>query len=221
MHLPQTGSAEHGGNRNWEVLCIVYLIILGRTTRHRNDGIKSHSSVCNVRQESTVCKYSESQLLEQEFFWFNASGPWIFVFKHSAFQSINKKSLQTLVMHGYYYVFLVTTTPPLKVISLKYFSCMPSERCILWQFLMSWWVNPWTNLPWESLACLADLCLEGRSCQQSSSSEDSQTSSSLMMIYKSCHSVLLCAHSSEDWLSRTAKEREGGRERSQLSPGKY
>lgn len=112
------------------------------------------------------------------------------------------------------YVCLATTTPPFNLFP---FSCMSSGCCTQQQFLMSWCVvhdcisllknhfHGWliygeeVALTQQSFLRLS-VVLESEALSQASSHFNVDVQKLLF--------ILFCAHSSEDWLSRTVQNRE-------------
>lgn len=114
------------------------------------------------------------------------------------------------------YVYLATTTPLLIYSPNVNFSCMSSGCCIQQQFLMSWCVihdcisllKITSTSGWSMFRRWRLPIRHFRTCQRSSLSEAlSQASSHFNVDVQKLLFVLFCAHSSEDWLSRTVQNK--------------
>lgn len=120
-------------------------------------------------------------------------------------------------MHIYYICLSSNNYTPFNLFPKCDFSCMSSGCCIQQQFLMSWCVIH------DCISLLKNTSTSGWSMfrrwrlpiqhvcthQRSSLSEAlSQASSSFNVDVQKLLFVLFCAHSSEDWLSRTVQNRE-------------
>lgn len=120
-------------------------------------------------------------------------------------------------MHIYYICLSSNNYTPFNLFPRCDFSCMSSGCCIQQQFLMSWCVihdcisvlkitstSGWSMFRRWRLP-IRRFCTQQRS---SLSEALSQASSHFNVDVQKLLVVLFCAHSSEDWLSRTVQNRE-------------